>query len=91
VLPVITLQLELPISALVAARDWSRAARGPSSAANHDHSTGHSAAAVNISTKARLAHFYAISATFDPTSRLLGALGRAATVKARLRAGDLVS
>ena len=36
-------------------------------------------------TKRWLARFYSFSKSVDPTSRLLGALGRAANVKARLR------
>jgi SAM-dependent methyltransferase len=85
------LPFELPISTLVAARDWTRARRGLSSAASDGHSAGRAAEAVNAASKARLARFYSISAPFDPTSRLLGALGRAATVKARLHLGDRTS
>lgn len=80
------LPFEFPVSALVAARDWSRARRGPSIAANNDgHPAESPVPGVNTSSIARLARFYAMSASFDPTSRLLGALGKAATVKARLR------
>jgi hypothetical protein len=46
--------------------------------------TGKSTNSVDTS-QARLARFYSMGERFDPTSRLLGALGRAATVKARLR------
>jgi SAM-dependent methyltransferase len=81
------LPFELPISALVAARDWIRARRGPSIAASDGHLAGSPAEGVDTASKARLARFYSIGAHFDPTSRLLGALGRAATVKARLRLG----
>jgi 2-polyprenyl-3-methyl-5-hydroxy-6-metoxy-1,4-benzoquinol methylase len=77
------LPFEFPISALVTARDWAQA-RGPSKAASNGHSAGSPVEGGNASM-ARLARFYSISARFDPTSRLLGALGRAATVKARLR------
>lgn len=80
------LPFELPVSALVAARDWSRARRGPSITANDDHPAG-PVEGGGASSKARLGRFYSMSANFDPTSRLLGALGRAATVKARLRPG----
>jgi SAM-dependent methyltransferase len=79
------LPFELPVSALVAARDWSRAGRRPSIIASGDHPAGRPVEGLNTSSKARLARFYSMSASFDPTSRLLGALGRAATVKAHLR------
>jgi 2-polyprenyl-3-methyl-5-hydroxy-6-metoxy-1,4-benzoquinol methylase len=79
------LPFELPVSALVAARDWARARRGPSVAASDGHLAESSAECVDTSSKARLSRFYSISGQLDPTSRLLGALGRAATVKARLR------
>jgi SAM-dependent methyltransferase len=84
------LPFELPISALVAVRDWSSARRGPSISSNEDKLAGNPADCVTTTSKARLARFYAMSAHFDPTSRLLGAVGRAATVKARLRPGDRV-
>ena len=83
------LPFELPISALVAARDWTRARRSPSSATNDSHMAGSHAESVNAAAKSRLAHFYSVSAPFDPTSRLLGGLGRAATVKARLARSDV--
>jgi SAM-dependent methyltransferase len=77
------LPFEFPVSALVAARDWTRARRGlPGSA---PHPSASLAPGGKTVSKAQLAHFYAVSGSFDPTSRLLGALGRAATVKARLR------
>jgi hypothetical protein len=79
------LQFEFPVSALVAARDWTRARRGPSSAASDSQLRSTAAASDNAASRARLAHFYPVSARFDPTSRLLGVLGRAASVKARLR------
>jgi SAM-dependent methyltransferase len=81
------LPFEFPISTLVAARDWTRARRGHLIAADDGHSSG-SPTEGGDSLKARLARFYSASAHFDPTSRLLGALGRAATVKARLRPGE---
>lgn len=83
------LPFEFPVSALVAARDWSRARRGPSSATSNGHLAGSSAGGVGFPSKAQLANFYTISARFDPTSRLLAALGRAGNVKARLRLADV--
>jgi SAM-dependent methyltransferase len=82
------LPLEFPISALVAARDWTRSRRSPSSAASDGRLSGNPVGGVDAASKARLARLYSISAPFDPTSRLLAALGRAATVKARLRSGE---
>ena len=82
------LPFELPVSALVAVRDWTRARRGPSSAESGGHVAGSPAEGFDHAAKARLARFYLISERFDPTSRLLGALGRAATVKVRLRPGE---
>jgi hypothetical protein len=78
------LPFEFPISALVTARDWAQARRGPSDAESSGLSAEGAVEGTDVSM-ARLARFYSISARFDPTSRLLGALGRAATVKARLR------
>ena len=77
------LPFEFPISTLVAARDWNRARRGHSITARDGSLTEG-----GDSLKVRLARFYSASAHFDPTSRLLGALGRAATVKARLRRSE---
>ena len=79
------LPFELPISALVAARDWTRARRGPPADTSAGHLAESSTDSVNAASKARLARFCSMSAPFDPTSRFLGVLGRAATVKARLR------
>ena len=79
------LPFELPVSALVAARDWARARRGLSGAGSDGHVAGSPAEGFNPASQARLVRFYSISSRFDPTSRLLGALGRAATVKVRLR------
>jgi SAM-dependent methyltransferase len=83
------LPFEFPVSALVAARDWARARGGPSTATSNGHLAGSPAECVDTTSKARLARYYSIGAHFDPTSRLLGALGRAATVKARLRLVEL--
>jgi SAM-dependent methyltransferase len=82
------LPFELPISALVAMRDWTRERRGPSGGTSANDSAESSTDSVVAASKVRLARFYSVSAPFDPTSRLLGALGRAATVKARLRPAE---
>jgi 2-polyprenyl-3-methyl-5-hydroxy-6-metoxy-1,4-benzoquinol methylase len=82
------LPFELPVSALVSARDRVRARRGPTIPVSDDRLVGSSAERVNTASKARLDRFYSVGAYFDPTSRLLGALGRAATVKARLRLSE---
>jgi SAM-dependent methyltransferase len=79
------LPFELPISTVVAARDWVRARRGPSGGAYLSELAGRYSEDVDVASKARLARFFSKSAPFDPTSRLLGALGRAASVRARLR------
>ncbi len=76
---------EFPISTVVAARDWTRARRGRSIAAHDASSAEDSAGSLDAASKARLTRFMSGSARFDPTSRLLGALGRAGSVKARLR------
>jgi SAM-dependent methyltransferase len=75
------LPFEFPISTLVAARDWAKARHDRGCAASDSGSVG----TLNAASKARLARFTAMSTRFDPTSRMLGALGRAATVKALLR------
>ncbi len=84
------LPFELPISTLVAARDWARARCGSSGGTSDDYLAESSTDGVDAASKARLARFHSISAPFDPTSRLLGAWGRAATVKARLRPAERV-
>ena len=86
------LPFEFPVSALVSARDWTRARRTPSSArASEGHVAGRPQASLDAAAKARLARFYAMSSRFDPTSRLLGMLGRAGNLKARLYSGDRAS
>jgi 2-polyprenyl-3-methyl-5-hydroxy-6-metoxy-1,4-benzoquinol methylase len=81
------LPFEFPVSVLASARDRLRDRQGPRSAAGGGHAPApRPGGAVNAAAKARLARFYAAAAPFDPASRLLGALGRAATVKARLSA-----
>jgi SAM-dependent methyltransferase len=78
------LAFEFPISVLVATRDWNRARRAASSQPHDGHMPDASGQSGTPAT-ARLAHFYSFSAPFDPTSRLLSALGRGGSVKARLR------
>jgi len=82
------LPFEFPISVLVAARDWVRARHHLGADSSHSHAAEDLPCAADLSTKARLARFYSASTRFDPTSRLLAALGRAATVKARLYRPD---
>jgi SAM-dependent methyltransferase len=82
------LPFELPISVLVAVRDWAQARQTLSPSAGDCHLAGSSVQRGNGESKARLARLYSISAPFEPTSRLLGRLGRAASVKARLRRAD---
>jgi SAM-dependent methyltransferase len=82
------LPFELPVSALIAVRDRSRACHGTEKA-NGDHRVQVPAdptgtGSVNSAARSALARFNKVMGPFDPTSRLLGMLGRAATVKARL-------
>jgi SAM-dependent methyltransferase len=79
------LPFELPVSALVAARDWAQARHGRQGNASRGHRAGPSPGGLSTAAKARLARLYSASAGLDPASRLLGALGRAATVKAHFR------
>lgn len=78
------LPFELPISVLVAARDWNRARRAASVQLYDDRIPAVPGQSGTPAT-ARLAHLYSVGAPFDPTSRLLSALGRGGSVKARLR------
>jgi 2-polyprenyl-3-methyl-5-hydroxy-6-metoxy-1,4-benzoquinol methylase len=81
------LPFEFPVSALIAARDRSRARRGPGQAAEPgEAATGLAPASgtVNPGAKSALARFYSAAAPFDPVYRLRGALGRAGSLKARL-------
>lgn len=89
------LPFEFGVSALTAARDRMRARRGvgrlPEAATQPGQAqallpVGRTAAAgqVNPAAKAALARFYSMAAPFDPAYRMLGALGRAGSVKARL-------
>jgi 2-polyprenyl-3-methyl-5-hydroxy-6-metoxy-1,4-benzoquinol methylase len=81
------LPFEFPVSVLTSVRDRLRERQrvGCASDDSHAPAPGPAAGTVNPAMKARLARFYA-AVPFDPASRLLGALGRAATVKARLGA-----
>lgn len=86
------LPFEFPISALVAARDWSQERRRrPSNPMNDARVPEEIVQPVNASARARLARFYSISGRFDPTSRLLGALGRAGSIKAHLTTPDALN
>jgi SAM-dependent methyltransferase len=79
---------EFPVSALTAVRDRVRARHGAEKA-NGDYRVRAPAepadgGSVNPAARPALARFYSAAGPFDPTSRLLGMLGRAASVKARL-------
>lgn len=76
---------ELPVSVLVAARDWKRARYCSPAVVTDGHSGKVSAEKADMAAKRRLARFYSVGKFIDPTSRLLGKLGCAANVKARLR------
>lgn len=80
------LPFEFAVSVLTSARDRLRERQGGANVTNDDHvlEPGPAAGTVNTAVKARLARFYAAAGPFDPASRLLGTLGRAASVKARL-------
>ena len=54
------LPFELPVSALVAARDWARTRRSPSIAASDGHLAGSPAESFDTASKARLARFYSV-------------------------------
>jgi SAM-dependent methyltransferase len=83
------LPLELPVSALAAARDRALARRGAAKpaaagpvAARPVCTSGNENSAPGAKTA--LARFYSLAGPFDPTCRVLGALGRAGSVKATL-------
>lgn len=82
------LPFEFPVSALIALRDRFRARRGTGEANGHHRVQAPAgpadAGSVNPAARGALARFYSAAGPFDPTSRLLGTLGRAASVKARL-------
>jgi 2-polyprenyl-3-methyl-5-hydroxy-6-metoxy-1,4-benzoquinol methylase len=75
------LPFEFPVSVLVAARDRVRARRGTAPSLAGEAPAGGSA---NPAAKTALNRFYSIAAPFDPAYRVIGALGRAASVRARL-------
>lgn len=82
------LPFEFPVSALAAVRDRVSARRGARET-NGDcrvqaPAGPADAGSVNPAARSALARFYSAAGPFDPTSRLLGTLGRAASVKARL-------
>jgi SAM-dependent methyltransferase len=79
------LPFEFPVSVAVAARDWAQARHGRRGNASSGHRAGPAPDGINTAAKARLARLYSAGAGLDPAARLLGALGRAATVKARFR------
>jgi len=82
------LPFEFPVSALTAARDRfvarRAAAAGTGLAPEEDPAARARAGTFSNSVKAGIGRFYSLAAPFDPTAQLLSALGRAATVKARL-------
>jgi len=88
------LPFEFPVSALIAARDrvrehraTARPAPGPAPALGQARAyAGEAPQADGVSSgaKAALGRFYSMAAPFDPAYRVLGALGRAGCVRARL-------
>lgn len=83
------LPFELPVSALAAARDRGLARRGAIKPGGQDALAAPVCTSGNQNSrpgaKTALARFYAAAGPFDPARRVLGALGRAGTVKAQLR------
>lgn len=77
------LPLEFPVSVLVAARDWTRSRRPATGAVGLPE-----APSASVTSRQRLARLYGLGAHLDPTSRMLGAMGRAASVRARLRLAE---
>jgi 2-polyprenyl-3-methyl-5-hydroxy-6-metoxy-1,4-benzoquinol methylase len=75
------LPFEFPVSALIAARDRVRARRSGGRSPAGPAPEGGSG---NLSAQATLGRFYSIAAPFDPAARVIGALGRASSIKARL-------
>ena len=82
------LPFEFPVSVLAAARDRTRARFGGQAAAGCGRGwapgTAAGAGTAKPATKAALARFCSAAAPFDPAYRVLGALGRAGSLKARL-------
>jgi 2-polyprenyl-3-methyl-5-hydroxy-6-metoxy-1,4-benzoquinol methylase len=81
------LPLEFPVSLVTAARDRYLMRRGIGAVTEPGEAGAAGADAggtVNPAAKAALARFYSAAAPLDPLHRLLGALGRAGSLKARL-------
>jgi 2-polyprenyl-3-methyl-5-hydroxy-6-metoxy-1,4-benzoquinol methylase len=81
------LPFEFPVSVLAAARDRSRTRRGTGQAiVRHRPAQDAMGGAGPADSAARvaLARFYSAAAPFDPASRILGKLGHAGSLKARL-------
>jgi SAM-dependent methyltransferase len=82
------LPFEFGVSALTAARDLVRVRRGTGKPTKPGQAEAPALAGPALLggsvNRAALARFYSIAAPFDPAYRVLGALGRAGTVKARL-------
>jgi hypothetical protein len=83
------LPFEFPVSVLAAARDRLTAGRGAASRAGQPGepdapvcTSGNEQSSAGV--KSALARFYAAAGPFDPVSRVLGSLGLAGSVKARL-------
>jgi SAM-dependent methyltransferase len=84
-----SLPFEFPVSALAAARDRALARRVPAKAAGDVRVASQPVCTSGNenskpAVKTALARFYASAGPFDPARRVLGALGRAGSVKARL-------
>ena len=79
---------EFPVSALTALRDRSRTRLGAGRASGDHRAQAPvgpaSAASVSPAARSALTGFCSVAGPFDPSSRLLGILGRAASLKARL-------
>jgi 2-polyprenyl-3-methyl-5-hydroxy-6-metoxy-1,4-benzoquinol methylase len=78
------LPLEFPVSTLIAARDRALACRGTGRHADRPATKPAEAVRVNAGRKAALANMYSAAALIDPGYRVLGALGRAGSLKATL-------
>jgi hypothetical protein len=76
------LPFEFPVSVLTSARDRVRAQGGSGKGADGPQSQV--PAGAGLAGKAALGRFYAAAGPFDPVARVLGALGRAGSIKARL-------
>jgi SAM-dependent methyltransferase len=79
------LPLEFPVSALTAARDRARAWRGREGGQRATRTADRPAAGIIAPAgNAALTNLYTLASVFDPGYRVLGAAGRAASLKARL-------